>query len=273
MSPRWNKAAQRGTQRNVADVQFSVGGWGETSSDLWRRGPLPQGSKKTQNSNVCLERPRRSSLLTVHRYASQWSILFLFSFCFLFHWLYDVEMLFLSHVSCPVCVSVFSWCGCVCVCARICKVLFLPLLGDIMHGVCVCVYLLVSVLFSLRCRCTKGQQADNGITLWKFFISLKLLFWENLRHECLGQGGRTIRTPKYCCSITFPWTANYFCARIHFSPDVQYLHFHPQLNLQSLTLWSSTSGTMLSTSTVNLPTAAVCMAFGPLGGQLWPIEL
>lgn len=168
-----------------------------------RRGPLPQGSKKERErkkaSNVCLERPRRSSLLTVHRYASQWSILFfLFSFCFLFHWLYDVEMLFLSHVSCPVCVC-FHGVG-VCAFAKF----FLPLLGDIMHGVCVCI--LVSVLFSLRCRCTEDQQEYNGITF------LKLLFWENPRHECLGQGSRAVSTPKYCCSIAF----------------------HPQLNLQSL---------------------------------------
>lgn len=31
-----------------------------------------------------------------------------FVFCLFFHWLYDVKMLFLSHVSCLVCV--LSWC-------------------------------------------------------------------------------------------------------------------------------------------------------------------
>lgn len=169
-----------------------------------RRGPLPQGSKKKRKkaSNVCLERPRRSSLLTVHRYASQWSILFFF-FRFVFYFtgcmMSKCYFCLVYHV---LCVCLFSWCGCVC----ICKVLFLPLLGDIMHGVCVCI--LVSVLFSLRCRCTEDQQAHNGITF------LKLLFWENPRHECLGQGGRAVSTPKYCCSIAF----------------------HPQLNLQSLAL-------------------------------------
>lgn len=168
-----------------------------------RRGPLPQGSKKerkkeslqrlfgTSTEKLAIDRP---SL----RLAMVYSFFFLFSFCFLFHWLYDVEMLFLSHVSCPVCVC-FHGVG-VCAFAKF----FLPLLGDIMHGVCVCI--LVSVLFSLRCRCTEDQQAYNGITF------LKLLFWENPRHECLGQGSRAVSTPKYCCSIAF----------------------HPQLNLQSL---------------------------------------
>lgn len=167
-----------------------------------RRGPLPQGSKKERKkaSNVCLERPRRSSLLTVHRYASQWSILF-FSFFVLFFISLVVWCRNAISVSCIMsCVCLFSWCGCVCAFAKF----FLPLLGDIMHGVCVCI--LVSVLFSLRCRCTEDQQAYNGITF------LKLLFWENPRHECLGQGSRAVSTPKYCCSIAF----------------------HPQLNLQSL---------------------------------------
>lgn len=169
-----------------------------------RRGPLPQGSKKERKK----ERKPPTSVWNVHGEARYWPSIvtprnglfffFLFSFCFLFHWLYDVEMLFLSHVSCPVCVC-FHGVG-VCAFAKF----FLPLLGDIMHGVCVCI--LVSVLFSLRCRCTEDQQAYNGITF------LKLLFWENPRHECLGQGSRAVSTPKYCCSIAF----------------------HPQLNLQSL---------------------------------------
>lgn len=98
-----------------------------------RRGPLPQGSKKERKkaSNVCLERPRRSSLLTVHRYASQWSILFFF---FLFFISLVVWCRNAISVSCIMsCVCLFSWCGCVC----ICKVLSTPARWHHAWGVCV----------------------------------------------------------------------------------------------------------------------------------------
>lgn len=102
-----------------------------------RRGPLPQGSRKekeslqrlfgTSTEKLAIDRP---SL----RLAMVYSF-FLFSFCFLFHWLYDVEMLFLSHVSCPVCVSVFM----VWVCVHLQGSLSTPARWHHAWGVCVCV--------------------------------------------------------------------------------------------------------------------------------------
>lgn len=98
-----------------------------------RRGPLPQGSKEKKKESLQRLFGTSTEKLAIDRPSLRLAVVYsFFSFCFLFHWLYDVEMLFLSHVSCPVCVC-FHGVG-VCAFARF----FLPLLGDIMHGVCVC---------------------------------------------------------------------------------------------------------------------------------------
>lgn len=168
-----------------------------------RRGPLPQGSKK-ERKKESLQRLFGTSTekLAIDRPSLRLAMVYsFFSFFVLFFISLVVWCRNAISVSCIMsCVCLFSWCGCVC----ICKVLSTPARWHHAWGVCVCI--LVSVLFSLRCRCTEDQQAYNGITF------LKLLFWENPRHECLGQGSRAVSAPKYCCSIAF----------------------HPQLNLQSL---------------------------------------
>lgn len=141
-----NWGCSKRTQRKVADVHFWMeGGRGGIAERRGRRGPLLQGSTQGY-SKIPKMFGTSMEELAIDRPSFCLAMVFFFSFCFLFHWLYDVKMLFLSHVSCLVCMS--SWCESVDVC--VCKV-FYPCAGDIMHGVlgclresvcvCVCAYM------------------------------------------------------------------------------------------------------------------------------------
>lgn len=94
--------------------------------------------------------------------------------CFI--WLYDVKMLFLSHVSCLV--RMFSWSERVCVCVCSCfltpaQVTSCMVQMSVCLSVCVCLhtctYFLVSVLFSLRCEHTTDGLSGDEVT---FFVKL-----------------------------------------------------------------------------------------------------
>lgn len=165
------------------------GGWvgGGIAERRGRRGPLLQGS--TQGRSQKKRNPN------IHGGARYWPSIVLprnglifFSFCYLFHWLYDVKMLFLSRVSC-----VLSWCESADVC--ICKALFLPL--HRWHHAwrawmfeCVCIHVPTSgqcfVFIALLTRC-KDQRAESG-----FFFSLDFLLevWDywNIRVLLLHMG-------------------------------------------------------------------------------------
>ncbi len=144
----------------MCTFEWREGGWGGLAERRGRRGPLLQGSTQgcskipkvfgTSTEELAIDRPS-FSLAMVFLFS------FFFRFCFLFHWLYDVKMLFLSHVSCLVCM--LSWCEsvsvCVCVFARL---FFYPCAGDIMHGVhgclsvCVCIHVPTSwSVFCFHC--------------------------------------------------------------------------------------------------------------------------
>lgn len=77
------------------------GGWGRLAERRGRRGPLLQGSRipkvfGTSTEELAIDRPSFCLAMVF------FSFLFFSFFCFV--WLYDVQMLFLSHVSCLVCV-------------------------------------------------------------------------------------------------------------------------------------------------------------------------
>lgn len=136
------------------------------------------------NFPQCLERPRRNSLLTVHRFALIWSFFSFLSFFILFGCMAS-KMLFLSHVSCLVmCVIMsvdgclrgsflllhrwhYAWCACgfVCVCPH------------------TSTYFLVSVLFSLRSWHSKDKPADNG-SAFCFFLFFFISGEGLTLHEC-----------------------------------------------------------------------------------------
>lgn len=92
--------------------------------------------KEVTNFPKCLERPRRSSLLTVHRFCLA-MVFFFFSFSFV--WLYDVKMLFLSHVSHLVCVCYHGVRARMCVFSRIFSAPAQVTSCMVCMGVCVCV--------------------------------------------------------------------------------------------------------------------------------------
>lgn len=112
----------------MCTFEWREGGRGGIAERCGRRGPLLQGSTPgcskipkmfgTSTEELAIDRP-------------SFCLAMVFFFFSRFVWLYDVKMLFLSHVSCLV--SMLSWCESADVC--VCKALFYLRAGDIMHGV------------------------------------------------------------------------------------------------------------------------------------------
>lgn len=169
--------------------------------------------KEVANFPKCLERPRRNSLLIVHRFAFYMVFFsFFFSFC-LVVWCQKCYFCLMYHVS----LCMLSWeCGCVCLQGS-----FLPLrrwhawCAWVFVSVCAYIYLLLGqcfVFITLLTHC-KDKPVGNGIA-FGFSHFFFLNFGESLG---LFMNARIIGTSYYCCPwrcfFNAPkWTA-FFCKR------------------------------------------------------------